>query len=77
MQPDGAVVQQAGEHEADHARAEGEGGGAEEGVDGRAGHVLPRAGAEEDGAVRHQQVAVGRGDIDPAALERLAVHRLG
>ena len=59
-EPGGAVIQPAGEHDADGARSEGLRGRAEEGIDGRAEAVLLRAAGEpDDAAGLEQQVVIG------------------
>ena len=74
-EPAGPVVERPGQDHADDARAVRDGGRAEQGVHGRARAVLAQAVGQADGAGRDQQVAVGRGHVDAAGLDGLAVAR--
>src|SRR5579884_3074184 len=66
---DGAVVQRAAEHDADGAVAVC-GNGSEQRIDGRTVAVLSGTARELDAVVLDQQVMIGRGDVNAAALER-------
>jgi hypothetical protein len=73
VQPGGAVVEHAGQHDADDLRRVVAGRGAEHHVDRRAEAVLARAAAQPRAAVTQHQVLVGRRDVDPPGRERCAV----
>ena len=76
VEADGAVVEAAGEDDADDGGSAGFGGGAEEGIDGGAEAVFAGAAGEVDAGVLDEEVLVGRGDVDVAGVERLAVGRV-
>ena len=67
------IVQQAREHQADSMRIELHGGRAKQGVGGRAVAIFVRALGHEQVVVFHQQVAVGRGQVEVAGLQGRAV----
>src|SRR5581483_3868850 len=73
LEPGGAVVERAGEDDADHARALAHGRRAEERVDGRPEAILARATRHADGAVVEQEVMVRRRDVDASVREGLTV----
>jgi len=76
LKASGAVVERAGEHHPDHARAQAARGRAEERVDGGPGAVLARAVHQRQGRAAHDQVPIGRRHVDPAFAHRLAVSRV-
>ena len=76
-QPVGAVVEEAGEYDRDHALAVRDRGGPEHGVDRGPGTVLPRTVRELHDAVLDQQVPVRRSDERPSRLDPLTVRGVG
>ena len=72
-----AVVQVAGEHHARHAWTVGAGRRAEQHVDRRTVAVLAGVAREVDVTVVDGEVAVGRGDVDPARPDGLPVRGMG
>jgi len=76
LQPLAAVVEGAGEDDADHARAVAPGRRPEERIDGRAKAVLARTPRHADGPVLDEQVAVRRRDVEPSVAETFAVDRV-
>ena len=71
-----AVVEDAGEDDADHAAAEPLGGRTEHRIDRRTVPVLPRAAVERQAIAVETHVLIGRRDVDAASLERGAVGRV-
>src|SRR5438876_5478876 len=76
-QPSAAVVEGTRQDDPEHVGAVGLGGRPEEGVDGRPVAVLPGTAGHPDPVVLDEHVVVGRGDVDPAPDDPLAVHRVG
>ena len=72
-QSGGAVVENAGQYDTDHAGAMGQRGGAEQCVDGRPVTVLGRATRQCHPVALHEQVVVGWRDVDVPGRERRAV----
>jgi hypothetical protein len=69
----GPVVERAGEHDPDHARAIARGRGAEQRVDRGTKAVLARAVRQPKPAPVHEEMRVGRGDDDLAVADALPV----
>ena len=73
VQPRGAIRQGTRQHDSDHPAAEARCGRAKQRIDRWPRQVLARAAAQQDMAVVYQQVHARHGNIDIAALYRLAV----
>jgi hypothetical protein len=80
LQTDGAVVQVAGQDDADRAGAKGGGGGAEQRIDRRTAVVflgtVHQARVDARAVGDHGQVGIGRGQQHPPREDRLAVDRM-
>ena len=74
--PRRAAVLEAGEDHADHARPVGPGGGPEERVDRGTVAVLARPAHDLDVAGPHEEVAVGRREVDAPGSDGVPVERM-
>ena len=77
QQPGGPVVQGTREDDADHTVRVLAGGAAEQWVDGGPVAVLARPAGEVHVAGAQQNMVIGRGDVDVAGPDRLAVLDVG
>src|SRR5579883_1798451 len=72
-QPGGAIIERAGEHDADRAVAIGYRRRPEQRIDRRTRAILPCALAEREVTRTHQKMTIGWCDIDAPRADRLAV----
>jgi hypothetical protein len=72
----GAVIQHAGENHTDNAGAVTIGGGAKQGVDGRAEPIFFRSFLHKDLFLLDQQVMIGRRYVDHIFFHRFAITRM-